>query len=59
MHSPVIGRELIGLEGEFGTPAAWATLWQAYSEQKYRLMASIVLCPLLLTMVGIDCVGLV
>lgn len=26
---------------------------------KYRLMASILLCPLLLTMVGIDCIGLV
>lgn len=31
---------------------------QAYSEQKYRLMASILFCPLLLTIVGIDWVGL-
>ena len=31
---------------------------QAYSEQKYRLMASMLLWPLLLTMVGMDCAGL-
>ena len=29
MHSPVIGRELIGLEGEFGAPAAGHPLQQA------------------------------
>ena len=29
MHSPVIGRELIGLEGEFGAPAAGHPLQKA------------------------------